>query len=68
MRQRIFLIFIEFGAKFRTKIDLLSLTKFRKKILPSRNLLNQKKIEAYGSTRLYLDQIQVKKQTFKNTS
>ena len=36
----------EFGGKFQNEIELLSLTKLRKNILPSRNLLNQK-IDAY---------------------
>ena len=41
---------LNLGAKFPTKIELLSLTKRRYKILPPRNLLNQKKIDAYGTT------------------
>ena len=32
---------LNFGAKFRTEIELLSLTKLRKNILPPQKLLNQ---------------------------
>ena len=38
------------GAKLWTEIELLSLTKLRKNILPPRNLLNQQKIDAYVHT------------------
>ena len=38
---------LNLGAKFRTEIGLLSLTKLCKNILPPRNLLNQQKIVAY---------------------
>ena len=50
MRRRPFFfgLFLNLGAKFRTKIKLLSLTKLRKKILPPRNLFNQQKIDAYA--------------------
>ena len=34
---------LNLGAKFRTEIELLSLTKLRKNISPPRNLLNQQK-------------------------
>ena len=39
---------LNLGAKFRTEIELLSLTKLLKNILHPRNLLNQQKIDAYG--------------------
>ena len=38
------------GAKFWTEIELFSLTKLRKNILPPRNLFNQQKIDAYLNT------------------
>ena len=43
-----FLAASEFGGKFRNEIELLSLTKLHKNILPHRNLLNQQKIDAYA--------------------
>ena len=36
------------GATFQTEIELFSLTKLHKNILPLLNLLNQEKIDAYG--------------------
>ena len=39
---------LNLGAKFRTEIKLLSLTKLCENISPPRNLLNQQKIDAYG--------------------
>ena len=42
-----FVPYLNLGAKFRTEIELLSLTKLRKNILPPRNLLNQQKINAH---------------------
>ena len=39
---------LNLGAKFRSEIELLSLTKLRKNISPPRNLLNQQKINAYA--------------------
>ena len=41
----------ELGGKitnFRIEIKLSSLNKFRKRVSPLRNLLNQRKIDAYG--------------------
>ena len=38
---------LNLGAKFRTKIKLLSLTKLRKNIWPPWNLLNLQKVDAY---------------------
>ena len=39
---------LNLGAKFRTEIELLSLTKLCKNILPPPNLFNQQKIDAYA--------------------
>ena len=39
---------LNLGAKFRTEIELLSLTKLLKNISPPRNLLNQQNIDAYA--------------------
>ena len=53
MRRRPFLFFfglyLNLGAKFRNKTELLSLTKLRKNILHPRNLLNEQKIDAYAT-------------------
>ena len=38
---------VKLGAKLRTEIKLLSLTKLRKNISPPQNLFNQQKIDAY---------------------
>ena len=38
------------GAKFRTEIELLCLTKLHRKNLPPRNLLSQQKTDAYDYT------------------
>ena len=43
---------LNLGAKFRTAIELLSLTKHHKNISPPRNLLNQQKIDAYDYVQL----------------
>ena len=40
---------LNLGTKFRTEIELLSLTKLFKNILPPRNLRNQQKIDAYAA-------------------
>ena len=53
MRRRPFFFFffrhhLNLGAKFWTKIELLSLTKLRKNISLPRNLLNQQKIDSYA--------------------
>ena len=40
---------LNLGAKFRTEIESLSLTKLCKNISPPWNLLNQQKIDAYGT-------------------
>ena len=48
MREDLFFgLHLNLGAKFRTEIKLLCLTKFLKNILPPQNLLNQQKIDAY---------------------
>ena len=48
MRQRLFFgLHLNLGAKFRTEIELLTLTKLRKNISPPRNLLYEQKIDAY---------------------
>ena len=39
---------LNLGAKFRTKIELLSLTKLHKNIFSPQNLHNQQKINAYA--------------------
>ena len=39
---------LNLGVKFRTEMELLSLTKLRKNISPPRNLFNQQKLDAYG--------------------
>ena len=48
MAKTFFGLHLNLGAKFRTEIEILSLTKLRKNILPLRNLLNQQKIDAYA--------------------
>ena len=40
--------YLNLGAKFQHKMELLNLAKLHKNILPHRNLLNQGKINAYG--------------------
>ena len=48
MRQRLFFgLYLNLGAKLRTEIELLSLTKLLKNISPPRNLLNPQRIDAY---------------------
>ena len=51
MRRRPFSFFFDhhlnLGAKFRTEIELLSLSKLRKKVSPPWNWLNQQKFDAY---------------------
>ena len=41
----LFGLHLNFGSKFGTEIELLSLTELRKNISPPRNLLNQQKID-----------------------
>ena len=48
MRQRLFFgLYLNLGAKLRTEIELLSLTKLLKNILPPQNLLNPQRIDAF---------------------
>ena len=42
-----FCLYLNLGAKFRTEIEILSLTKLLKNISPPRNLLNPQRIDAY---------------------
>ena len=55
MRQRPFFfgLHLNLGPKFRTEIKLLCLTKLCKKISLPRNLLNQRKIDAYAHHSIY---------------
>ena len=43
-------LYLNLGAKVRTEIELLRLTKLRENISPHRNLLYQQKIDAYAYT------------------
>ena len=48
MRQRLFFgLYLNLGVKFRTEIELLSLTKVLENISPPQNLLNPERIDAY---------------------